>query len=324
MNLGITMGDSSGVGPELALKAFSRGLLPERSVVYGDLCALDYCNRRLAYAVPLREARGPADIRRDCLNVIDFGLLKPELMAPGRISKESGEAAREYVVAATEDALAQEISAIVTLPMNKEATRLTDPGFVGHTELIASLCGVKKVTMMLTLPDLATTYLSTHVSLTEALQQVRKEAIVDLIQLTATTLSRFLERVRIAVAGLNPHAGESGMFGREEIEEIRPAVEEARRRGIEVEGPFPPDTVFHMALRQKRFDAVVCMYHDQGHIALKLFDFESGVNVTLGLPIIRTSVDHGTAFDIAYQGVASTGSFAAALRYAEKLAVGKG
>jgi 4-hydroxythreonine-4-phosphate dehydrogenase len=323
MTFGITMGDSSGVGPEIILKAFSRGEVGPDCVLYGDYCVLDYCNRCLGYEAPLRRVKRPADRAPGCLNVLDLGLLTAEEITPGRISRESGRAAREYVVAATRATLAGEIAAVVTLPMNKEATRLTDPGFIGHTELIASLCGIDKVTMMLTIPGLATTYLSTHVSLAEALREVKREKILALIELTSAVLGRFLPKPRLAVAGLNPHAGENGMFGREEIAEIRPAVEDARAKGLSVEGPLPPDTVFHLALRQKRFDAVVCMYHDQGHIALKLFDFEGGVNVTLGLPIVRTSVDHGTAFDIAYQGVASTGSFVAALEYARKLARGR-
>jgi 4-hydroxythreonine-4-phosphate dehydrogenase len=319
MRIGITMGDAAGVGPEIILKTAREGEIRQPSVVFGDLSVLDLCNRRLRYSVPLRAAKSPRDLASGPLNIIDFGLLSETDVTPGRISRESGKAAREYVVRATRAALDREIDAIVTLPMNKEATRMTDPDFIGHTELIAALCGVPKVTMMLTLDQVATTYLTTHLSLARAIAEVRKDKILELIQLTDATLRRFMAQPRIAVAGLNPHAGENGMFGSEDKTEIRPAVEEAQKNGVRVEGPMPPDTVFYLALRQHRYDAVVCMYHDQGHIALKLFDFEGGVNVTLGLPIIRTSVDHGTAFDIAYQGVASSRSFVAALKYAEKL-----
>ncbi|HOL73727.1 MAG TPA: 4-hydroxythreonine-4-phosphate dehydrogenase PdxA, partial [Bryobacteraceae bacterium] len=161
---------------------------------------------------------------------------------------------------------------------------------------------------------------STHVSLTEAIARVKKERIQTILRMTCEALRRLRDNPRIAVAGLNPHAGENGLFGEEEIREIRPAVEWAQAQGLPVEGPFPPDTVFYMAVRQKRFDAVVCMYHDQGHIPLKLLDFEGGVNVALGLPIVRTSVDHGTAFDIAGRGVASTASFIRALDFAARLA----
>jgi 4-phospho-D-threonate 3-dehydrogenase / 4-phospho-D-erythronate 3-dehydrogenase len=321
MLFGITMGDSSGVGPEIILRAYRSGKISQRIVVFGDFAILDYCNRLLDLGVPLHRVSDLGELATsDVLNVLDFGLLSVEDLAIGRISSRSGHAAREYVVEATRAALAGRINAVVTLPMNKEATRLTDPDFIGHTELIAALCGVEKVTMMLTLESLATTYLTTHLPLAEAICQVRREAILQLIRATAAAVGRFLPNPRIAVAGLNPHAGENGMFGTEEINEIRPAVEQACREGIQAEGPLPPDTVFHLALRQNRFDAVVCMYHDQGHIALKLFDFEGGVNVTLGLPIIRTSVDHGTAFEIAYQGRASDRSFLTALNFAEKLA----
>ncbi len=319
MLIGMTMGDASGVGPEIILKTFREGDIRSPSVVFGDWAVLDYCNRRLGYGVPLRRAGSPHDLVDGQLNVLDFGLLDEADITPGRISRASGKAAREYVVRATKAALDKEIDAIVTLPMNKEATRMTDPEFIGHTELIASLCGVPKVTMMLTLDQVATTYLTTHLSLADAITEVKKDNVLELIELTDATLRRFIPKPRIAVAGLNPHAGENGMFGDEDKVEIRPAVEEAQKKGVSVEGPLPPDTVFYLALRQHRYDAVVCMYHDQGHIALKLFDFEGGVNVTLGLPIIRTSVDHGTAFDIAYKGVASSRSLVAALKYAEKL-----
>jgi 4-hydroxythreonine-4-phosphate dehydrogenase len=173
---------------------------------------------------------------------------------------------------------------------------------------------------MLASEQLIVTHVSTHCSLKMALEGVKRQRIERVIELTWRAVSRLKPQPRIAVAGLNPHAGEHGLFGREEMEEIEPAVRAARDRGLPVEGPFPPDTVFYLAVRRKRFDAVVAMYHDQGHIPAKLLDFEGGVNVTLGLPIIRTSVDHGTAFDIAWRGEASTGSLAAALELAARLA----
>jgi 4-hydroxythreonine-4-phosphate dehydrogenase len=216
--------------------------------------------------------------------------------------------------------LNNEIAAMVTLPMNKEATQLSHPEFVGHTELIAGVCGARDVTIMLVSDQLMVTHVSTHCSLRQAIERCRRDRICRIIQLTCEAASRLIGAPRVAVAGLNPHAGEHGLFGREEIEEIQPAVEWARSAGLPVEGPLPPDTLFHLAVRRKRYDAVVCMYHDQGHIPLKLLDFESGVNVALGLPIIRTSVDHGTAFDIAWQGFASTKSLVAALDLAARLA----
>jgi len=208
---------------------------------------------------------------------------------------------------------------MVTLPMNKEATRLSDPGFTGHTELIGKECGVKDVTIMLASDELIVSHVSTHVSLAAAIQLAKKERICAIIRLTVAAVDRLRENPRIAVAGLNPHAGENGLFGTEEMTEIQ----WARSQGMPVDGPFPPDTLFYLAVRKKKFDAIVCMYHDQGHVPLKLLDFEGGVNITLGLPIIRTSVDHGTAFDIAGKGVASTTSLVRALEFAAGLATRK-
>ena len=320
---GVTMGDASGVGPEILLKAFGEGKVPVPIVVFGDLEALEYYNHRFAWGVPLRKIATPREFMAGPLNVIDTGVLSCQDVSVGTLSAKSGRAAREYVVAATRAALAGEVAAMVTLPMNKEATRLSDPHFTGHTELIAEVCGVKDVTIMLVSEQLVVTHVSTHVSLSTAIARAKKERISTIICLTCEAMSRLKDNPRIAVAGLNPHAGENGLFGDEEVKEIRPAVEWAQSQGMPVEGPFPPDTLFHLAVRKKKFDAIVCMYHDQGHIPLKLLDFEGGINVTLGLPIIRTSVDHGTAFDIAGRGVASATSFMHALDFAARFAQGK-
>jgi 4-hydroxythreonine-4-phosphate dehydrogenase len=254
------------------------------------------------------------------LNVVDHRILAGADVKRGEINQASGRAAREYVVSATRAALAGTVDAIVTLPMNKEATQLSDPTFTGHTELIGQLCGARDVTIMLVSDELIVTHVSTHVSLRTAIDRVQKDRVLRIVQLTCEAVASLRPGGKVAVAGLNPHAGENGLFGREEIEQIRPAVDEAQRQGYLVDGPFPPDTLFYMAVRRKLFDAVVCMYHDQGHVPLKLLNFEGGVNVALGLPIIRTSVDHGTAFDIAWKGVASTRSLEAAVRLAETMA----
>jgi 4-hydroxythreonine-4-phosphate dehydrogenase len=320
MIYGITMGDSSGIGPEVLLNTFRKGELQRPVVGYGDLEALAYYNDRLQYGVALRKISRPAEYREGALNVIDLGLMRREDVTPGTLNKKSGQAAREYVVAATHSALAGEIAAMVTLPMNKEATQLSDPAFVGHTELIGALCGVTDVTIMLVSDQLIVTHVSTHVSLARAIELAKKDRIVTILRLTCEAVGKLIPNPRIAVAGLNPHAGENGLFGDEEIREIRPAVESAAAQGMPVEGPLPPDTLFYLAVRRKRYDAIVCMYHDQGHVPLKLLDFEGGVNVALGLPIIRTSVDHGTAFDIAGCGVASTVSLVRALEFAARLA----
>jgi 4-hydroxythreonine-4-phosphate dehydrogenase len=317
---GITMGDSSGVGPEILLKAYAGAEIGLPVVAYGDLEALRLYNDLLGYGVPLCGIQAPAQYTPGPLHVIDHGLMQREDVTPGKLSAKSGHAAREYVVSATRDAQSGQIAAMVTLPMNKEATRLSDPGFTGHTELIGDLCGVRDVTIMLASEQLIVTHVSTHMSLQNAIRAAKKDRICTILRLTTDAVRRLRPNPRIAVAGLNPHAGENGLFGDEEIREIRPAVEWAQQQGMPVEGPFPPDTVFYMAVRKKRFDAIVCMYHDQGHVPLKLLDFEGGVNVALGLPIVRTSVDHGTAFDISGTGVASTVSLIRALELAACLA----
>ncbi len=320
MLFGITMGDSSGIGPEIILKSTAQNEIQHAAVIYGDWTVLDYYNRLLGLRVPLRAIRAGEALREGTVNVIDHGIMNSDDVTPGKLNPKSGQAAREYVISAARDALAGKIGAMVTLPMNKEATQLSDPMFVGHTELIASVCGVEDVTIMLASDDLIVTHVSTHVSLQVAIDRAKKDRICTIIRLTNEALQGLMANPRIAVAGLNPHAGENGLFGNEEINEIRPAVDWAISQGMPVEGPFPPDTLFYLAVRRKKYDAIVCMYHDQGHVPLKLLDFEGGVNVALGLPIVRTSVDHGTAFDIAGTGVASTRSLVKALDFAARLA----
>jgi len=318
MRIGITMGDACGVGPELILRAYKDQLIVKDFLVIGDYEVLDHCRSILGYELPLRRIANADDVVDGFLNILDLGLLRRDQITIGRISKEAGEAAIRYVEHATLLALEGKVDAIVTLPINKEASRLSDREFTGHTELIAKLCNETNYTMMLVSDKLAVTHVSTHVSMREAIDRVKKDRIYNVIQLTHEALSRFKNFPHIAVAGLNPHAGESGSFGREDIEEIKPAVMKAAQEGIPVEGPLSPDTVFLKAYKGE-YDAVVCMYHDQGHIPMKLLDFEGGVNVTLGLKIIRTSVDHGTAYDIAYKGIASTRSLVEAFRFAGKL-----
>ena len=306
--LAITMGDASGVGPEIVLRSFAAGGLGADVVVYGDEAIL----RHGAALLNL-------DIDWDRLPIVDLGLLSATDHRPGVLDAASGAAARAYVERATIDALAGKVAGVVTMPMNKEATQLTDASFVGHTEFIAALCGAPKVTMMLTNGPLAVTHVSTHCSLSEAIQRVRADRVLEVIQLTNDALRRFLDRPRIAVCGLNPHAGEHGLFGSEDIEHVAPAIVAAVTEGIDATGPHPADTVFYQAVHRHRYDAIVCMYHDQGHAPMKLLAFDSAVNVTLGLPIVRTSVDHGTAFDIAWTGEAFTDSVKHAVDYARKL-----
>jgi 4-hydroxythreonine-4-phosphate dehydrogenase len=314
------MGDSSGVGPEILLRAAHAAELPHPFVVYGDAAVLERSAVVLGIPLSLHRCPHPNAAQPGVFNVVDLNLLPAASVTPGRINAASGAAARAYVVAAARAALAGDIAAMVTLPMNKEATQLTDPRFTGHTELIGEVCGAQDVTIMLASPRLIVTHVSTHCSLREAIERCRRPRILKVVELTWDAVRRLHPGPRIAVAGLNPHAGENGLFGREEIDEISPAVADAQARGWPVQGPFPPDTLFYLAVEKRRFDAVICMYHDQGHIPSKLLDFEGGVNIALGLPIIRTSVDHGTAFDIAWKGVASTRSLVAAFHFATRLA----
>jgi 4-phospho-D-threonate 3-dehydrogenase / 4-phospho-D-erythronate 3-dehydrogenase len=322
--IAVTMGDASGVGPEIVLLAASQGELLDDVVVYGDAAILRAGQALLGIDVPVRACATPADARPGALDVVDLAILTADDHRPGELDEASGAAARAYVLAATDAALAGEVAAIVTMPMNKEATQLSDPGFVGHTELVAERCGVSSVTMMLTAEhehgSLAVTHVSTHCSLRDAIDRTRVDRVLDVIRLTNEATGRFLSAPRIAVCGLNPHAGEHGLFGTEDIEQIVPAIELARAEGIDAEGPLPADTVFFQAVRRFRYDAIVVMYHDQGHAPMKLLAFDTGVNVTLGLPIIRTSVDHGTAFDIAWTGQAFTDSLTHAFAFAERLA----
>jgi len=314
------MGDASGVGPEIVLRRAAAGELRDGTVVvYGDVAILRHGASMLGVDVDIRSISSPGDVAPGALHVIDLGLLDAAAHRPGEIDAAAGAAARAYVARATRDALDGSVAAVVTMPMNKEATRLSDPEFVGHTELIAAICGAARTTMMLTNGDLAVTHVSTHCSLREAIERVTTERVLDVIELTAGALRRFLDQPRIAVCGLNPHAGEHGSFGREDIELIAPAIDEALARGIDASGPHPADTVFFQAVHRKQYDGIVCMYHDQGHGPMKLLAFENGVNVTLGLPIVRTSVDHGTAFDIAWKGTAFVESLDHALGYARRL-----
>jgi 4-hydroxythreonine-4-phosphate dehydrogenase len=250
---GITLGDSSGIGPEILLKAFREGQIKVPVVVYGDFASLAFYNGLLQLHVPLNGVSSAKHCQEGSLNILDAGLLQQEDITPGVLSAKSGAAAREYVVGAARAALAGEIAAMVTLPMNKEATQQSDPHFVGHTELIGAVCRVSEVTIMLASEQLIVTHVTTHCSLAEAIARVKRPRIQTILKMTSDAVCRLIPSPRIAVAGLNPHAGENGLFGREEIEEIRPAVEWAQGQGMPVDGPFPPDTLFYLAVRKKRF-----------------------------------------------------------------------
>jgi len=316
--LGISIGDANGVGPEILLRAYNENKLMDEFIAIGDYSVLNFCNKKLSLSIPLNRINNVIEFKKGQLNILDLGLLNEEDISVGEISEKTAYASVKYVELGTKLALEKSLSGIVTLPVNKESVRLTYPDFSGHTGYIASLCGINNYSMMLFSEKLIVSHVSTHVSYLEVINYVQKERILDVIRLTSKALEKLDNGARIAVAGLNPHAGENNSFGFEDSKEILPAVIIAQKEGIDVTGPVPADTVFFQTLKGK-YDAVVCMYHDQGHIPLKLLAFESAVNITLGLPIVRTSVDHGTAFDIAYQGIASISSFINAFHLAAKL-----
>jgi 4-hydroxythreonine-4-phosphate dehydrogenase len=322
--IGITMGDPAGIGPEIILKTLSREVIYRQAipVVLGDGAILGRAKGYVGAAVRIRRIESPvkATGRFGEVEVLDLRNVDPETCMPGILSAEAGRAAVEYVWRAIDLAQAGELDAVVTAPLNKEAMHLAGFPFAGHTEILAERTGSRNYALMLVAGRFRVLHVSTHVPLRDACDRVKKEHVLQVIRLAHDVRGVWgLHRPRIAVAGLNPHAGEQGLFGREEREEIAPAVAVARAEGINAIGPIPPDTLFYRASRGE-FDFVVAMYHDQGHIPVKLSGFDRGVNVTVGLPIIRTSVDHGTAFDIAGKGTASPRSLLEALRLAIRMA----
>ena len=320
MLIGITMGDACGLGPEILLRSVANDELPQPCLVFGDVDVLEFAQEKLDLNVTFRSISSVDEVEAGRVNVLDCGQLKRADVTIGKISAKSGNAAVRYVQAAVEHALDHKIQSIVTLPINKEASRHSFPDFQGHTEFIADMCGVADYTMMLAAPKLIVTHVSTHVPIRTAIDLVKRDRVLSVIRLTHEAVEKLRPRAKIAVAGLNPHAGEHGAFGDEDMEEIAPAVLDAQSKGIDAHGPIPPDTLFMKAVTGD-YDAVVCMYHDQGHIPMKLHGFHDTVNVTLGLPIIRTSVDHGTGFDIAYKGIASAQNFLNAFNLAVQLAL---
>ncbi len=318
------MGDPAGVGPEIILKVLVERELYEwcRPLVIGDTRILHRDAEALGVSLRLRTigAVDEAVFEAGTVDVLDLHNVEPDECTWGEISAAAGRAAVEYVLQGVDLALGGAVDAIVTAPLNKEAMQRAGFQWAGHTELLAERTGSDRVTMMLTNHEMRVLHVSTHVSLREALARVTEQRVLEVIHLAQQGLSSLgIARPHIAVAGLNPHAGEGGLFGDEESTIIVPAIERARAGGVVVSGPLPPDTIFWRA-RQGEFDGVVAMYHDQGHIPMKLLGFDEGVNVSIGLPIIRTSVDHGTAFDIAGRGIARHESMVEALRVAARMA----
>jgi len=298
--IGITMGDAAGIGPEIINKALSKEEFYRiaRPLVIGDAAVLTDALKVAKVDVKIRPVDSPssAKFEKGTIDVIDLKNINISELKMGQVQAMAGKAAVEYVKKAVEMALRGEIDAIVTAPLNKEAMNLAGYNYAGHTEILADLTRTKDYAMMLVAGKLRVVHVTTHMSMLQACASIKKERVLTTIKLTYEAVQRLgIPNPKIAVAGLNPHAGEGGLFGDEELKEISPAIEEARRMGVDAIGPMPPDTVFLRASRGE-YDAVVAMYHDQGHIPVKMLGFESGVNVTIGLPIVRTSVDHGTAY----------------------------
>ena len=324
--IAVTMGDPAGIGPELCVRLLNDVSIADECtpVIFGDAGVLRRVSELLGmrFEVPIydRAAWGKiyGTVARPC--VLDLNCIQSAGVRPGELSAACGEAAFRYVIASIEAGLAGQVSAVATGPLNKEAMHAAGHRYPGHTEIFAERMSAARSCMMLTSPELTCSFATVHVGYHEVPGLLSVARITDVIELTMDAMRRLRGKSPVvAVCGLNPHAGERGLFGqREEERFIKPAVDAARARGWNVEGPLPPDTAFLLSRRQ-RTDAFVCMYHDQGHIPLKALAFDSAINTTLGLPVVRTSVDHGTAFDIAWQGKASANSLFEAVRLATRL-----
>jgi 4-hydroxythreonine-4-phosphate dehydrogenase len=321
--IAITMGDASGIGPEVIMKALARDDVTAlcRALVIGDALRLRQAGEavRTGLKVKAIQAAAEAEYMPGTVDCIDLGLI-PADHPFGCVSAISGDAAYRFIERATRLVEAGEADAICTAPLSKEALHAAGHKFPGHTELLAHLTGTPEVSMMLLTPKLRVIHVTTHIGLIDAIRKIEPNLVERVIARGHNTLVKAgISHPRIGVCGINPHAGENGLFGQgEEEEKIAPAVRACQARGWRVEGPLPADTLFFLASRGD-FDLVVAMYHDQGHGPVKVLGLESGVNVTVGLPVIRTSVDHGTAFDIAGKGIADEGSLVEALRQAVDL-----
>jgi 4-hydroxythreonine-4-phosphate dehydrogenase len=326
--LAITLGDATGIGPEIVAKTLCdpRVMHEHPAFVLGAAPVLE---RAVHAWAPQARVRRIASVsahvpRPDCIDVLDLGELPdlPDLpnLPHGRLDARAGRAAFRAIETGIALAMAGEIAGLCTAPIHKEALAMAGVPFPGHTEMLSVLSGSEDTAMMLVSPQLRTMLVTVHCSLGEAIRLISKSRVLRVIRLAhRSLLDMGINKPRIAVAGLNPHAGEGGLFGHEDLNAIAPAIVEARDEGLDVSGPHPGDTVF-MQARRGRYDIVIAMYHDQGLIPIKLLGVEDGVNVTVGLPFVRTSPDHGTAFDIAGQGIADPASLHAALRLAHELA----
>ena len=326
--IAITMGDPCGIGPEVVAKALADPWVYNfcRPLVVGSGYAMEQAVALTG--VPLRVSRtGDAHSAGEdsaVIDVLDIGNLNPEDITVGAINPKCGKAAMEWVTKAGELAMAGAVDGLATAPLNKEAASLAGYKAIGHMELLQELSGVRTVATMLMARNLRVVHLTTHRSLRVACDYVKKDRILDYLRLTNEAFVNYgFREPRIAAAALNPHGSDGGLLGSEEADEIAPAVESAKSEGINAFGPIPADIVFHHAV-EDRYDVVLAMYHDQGHIPVKVYGFEESITANLGLPFVRTSVDHGTAFDIAGKGIATHASMLEAIRLAVALVKGDG
>jgi 4-hydroxythreonine-4-phosphate dehydrogenase len=322
--LAVTMGDPAGIGPEIAVRSL---LTPEvracsRSFLIGDARVFARALSVCGLSASLHQVPGPEAIadRDGVIDVVHQPTVNPDVLQFGKVQALGGQAAYAAIKESITLAMAGRIAGVATTPINKESLKAAKIPFIGHTEMFAEHTGAREEMTMFTISGLKIFFLTRHVSLVEACRLITHDRTLAGIQKSVNALRQLgIDEPHLAVAALNPHGGEDGLFGREEIEAIKPAIEVARASGMQVSGPVPADSVFHMA-RIGRYDAVLSLYHDQGHIAAKMMDFEKTVSVTLGLPILRTSVDHGTAFDIAGTGTASAVSMIEAIKVAAEYA----
>ncbi|MGN6544005.1 MAG: 4-hydroxythreonine-4-phosphate dehydrogenase PdxA [Aureliella sp.] len=325
--IGLTMGDPAGVGPEIVLSVLGDRAVTGHChlIVFGDAAVLERCAAVTGQTfdcqvVPLAQwQRDSSQVTGSA--VIDCGSISADQFQPGIVSAATGEASYQYIQRAIDAALAGHIAAVTTAPINKEALHAAGHLYPGHTEMFAERAGAERACMLQFSPEITCSFVTVHCGYAEVPSLLTEQRVLDVIELTAQALERLRgPNPKLVVCGLNPHAGEHGLFGdREEERIIIPAIERARGEGLDIEGPLPPDTAF-LPWKRQATDAYICMYHDQGHIPVKALAFDSAVNTTLGISIIRTSVDHGTACDIAWQGKARTSSLRAALDVAIKLA----
>jgi 4-hydroxythreonine-4-phosphate dehydrogenase len=320
----ITIGDPAGIGPEIVLKSVEdqEVLAACRPLVIGDRGVLEQAAKFSGVHAEIRVVTRPEEgaYRSGTIDLLDLGNVDGDSLKMGIIQGMCGRAAFEYIQKAAELASSRSVDAIATGPINKEALRAAKVNFIGHTEILAALTGACDPLTMFQVRTLRVFFLSRHISLRKACEMVTRERVLSYIQRCSDALRQLgVAEGTLAVAGLNPHSGEHGLFGDEEVSQIEPAIEEAKRLGYRVVGPVPADSVFHQTLEGK-YSAALSLYHDQGHVATKMVDFERTVSLTLGLPFLRTSVDHGTAFDIAGTGKASTVSMKEAILVAANYA----